>query len=256
MRRVMAVLAMGALAAAAVVLILDRTGARAFRITVVEGLTVAQTLESLAEQTRFEVGDLTDPLLDGSVTSPLLPYPPGDLQDWEGLLFPDTYEVTDRFEAADILQLLADTAVSRVASIDWSGAEGRGMTPYQGIVIASMIERETHFDEERPIVASVIYNRLEIGMPLQIDATVIYALGGNPPGGLTYADLEVDSPYNTYRTTGLPPTPISGVGAASLAAAANPAETEYLFYVFVPSAGRHLFTDDFDEFREFQRIDD
>jgi UPF0755 protein len=115
-----------------------------------------------------------------------------------------------------------------------------------------MIEREAALDDERPIIASVIFNRLELGMLLQIDATVVYALGGLPEGGLTLDDLEIDSPYNTYRRPGLPPTPIAGVRAASLQAVAEPEETDYLYYVLISEDGSHAFTADFDEFLELQ----
>jgi UPF0755 protein len=235
-------------AAAAIAVVLSRAGTETFRITIVEGLTVDGTLDALASQTGFTVDELTAPLLDGTVTSDLLPRTPRILQDWEGLLFPDTYDVTDRQTPAEILQRLADTAEARVAAVDWSEAEARGLSVYEGIVIASMIEREAAVDGDRPLISSVIYNRLEIGMRLQIDATVVYAVGGYPEGGLTLDDLRVDSPYNTYRIDGLPPTPISGVGRASLEAAAAPADTGYFFYVLASADGSHAFAEDYDEF--------
>ncbi len=235
-----------------IAVLLEGPAGRAFRITVIEGLTVGQMIFQLADQTQFGIGDFTEPLLDGTVMSNLLRSPPDELRDWEGLLFPDTYEFTDRSEPAEILQVLADTAEDRVASVDWSLLEERGLTVYDGIVIASLIEREAVLDEERPLMASVIYNRLDLDMPLQIDATIVYALGGLPEGGLTLDDLQVDSPYNTYTLIGLPPTPIAGVRLASLAAAAAPADTEYLYYVLAGEDGSHAFTDDFDEFLELQ----
>ncbi len=232
--------------------LLEGPGDIGFRITVIEGLTVAQMLLQLADQTDFEAGEFTDPLLDGTVTSNLLRGEPDELRDWEGLLFPDTYEISDRDGPAEILQAMADNAEARVGAVDWEQLEEPGLTVYDGIVIASLIEREAALDEERPIIASVIFNRLAIDMPLQIDATIVYALGGLPEGGLTLEDLEVESPYNTYTFIGLPPTPISGVRPASLAAAAVPAETDYLFYVLADEDGSHAFTDDFDEFLRLQ----
>jgi UPF0755 protein len=224
-----------------------------YRLTVVEGLTVAQMLESISRQTDIPLAELTAPLLDGRVTSTLLPASPESVSDWEGLLFPDTYEFRTSATAVDVLSRLAATLEERVDAVDWTYLTDRGMTPYDGLIIASLIEREVVLDEERPLVASVIFNRLDIDMMLQIDATVIYALGGVPDGGLTLAHLEVDSPYNTYRTFGLPPTPISGVRAASLEAAAHPADTVYLFYLLTGDDGSHSFTDDFDEFLRWQR---
>jgi UPF0755 protein len=228
-------------------------GGGVMRITLIEGLTVGAMLDSLAEQTGFEVVALEGALLDGSVTSDLLPAAPEVLADWEGLLFPDTYEIYENDSPAKVLQLLADTAEQRVASVDWSYLTGRDLTSYDGVIIASLIEREAALDEERPLIASVVFNRLEIDMPLQIDATIVYILGGLPEGGLSLDDLQIDSPYNTYQNKGLPPTPISGTRLASLRAAAAPAETDYLYYVLSDAAGHHAFTADFDEFLLLQQ---
>jgi UPF0755 protein len=223
-----------------------------FRITVIEGLTVNQMLDSIARQTEFTFAEMSAALLDGSVTSSLLPRPVDELADWEGLLFPDTYEFASNVRPSEILETLAATAEARVASVDWSDLEARGLTTYEGVIIASMIEREAAIDDERPIIASVIFNRLDADMLLQIDATVVYALGGGSRV-LTLDDLEVESPYNTYLNPGLPPTPIAGPRLASLRAAAGPAETDYLYYVLADSDGNHAFTADFDEFLEFQQ---
>ena len=221
-----------------------------YRITVIEGLTIRQTLQSIARQTDFTVVELEAVLLGGDVTSGLLQGPATALADWEGLLFPDTYEFAAEATADDLLGTLAATAEARVGSIDWSGLEARGLVPYDGLIIASLIEREVRLDDEREIIASVIFNRLDIGMLLQIDATIIYAIGGGSE--VTLEDLEIDSPYNTYKNPGLPPTPIAGVRLASLAAAAAPAETEFIFYVLTGEDGSHSFTNDFDEFLRMQ----
>jgi len=232
----------------AITALLEGPGGEVVRLTVIEGLTVGQMLASLADQAGFEVVALEEALLDGSVTSTLLPAAAESLADWEGLLFPDTYEVFENDPPAKVLQLLADTAADRVASVDWGSLARRGLTPYEGVIIASLIEREAAVDEERPLIASVVFNRLDLDMALQIDATIVYILGGLPPGGLSLDDLQVDSPYNTYRNKGLPPTPISGTRLASLRAAAAPAETDYLYYVLSDADGHHAFTADFDEF--------
>ncbi len=217
-------------------------------ITVIEGLRVSETLSSIADQTDFTFEELSAALLDGSVTCDLLPGEPESLSDWEGLLFPDTYEIGRNFTAEDVLNLLTETTEARVASVSWGYLADLGLTPYDGIIIASMIEEEAKLDEDRAKIASVIYNRLGLDMLLQIDATVIYALGGPPEGGLTIDDLSVDSPYNTYLYRGLPPTPISGVRLASLEAAASPEETDYIYYVLINEDGGHAFTDDYDDF--------
>ena len=234
------------------VLVEGPEGAEVYRLTIIEGLTIGQMLESIERQTGFTFDELTLPLLDGTVTSALLPVEPEELRDWEGLLFPDTYEFVAEATAEDILTRLAATAEERVASVDWTFLEDRGMTPYDGIIIASLIEKEVVIDEERPLVASVVFNRLDAGMKLQIDATVIYALGAVPDGGLSLADLEVNSPYNTYVIDGLPPTPISGVRVASLRAAASPEENDFLFYLVTDEDGHHTFTSDFEEFLRLQ----
>jgi UPF0755 protein len=98
----------------------------------------------------------------------------------------------------------------------------------------------------------VIFNRLEVGMKLQLDVTVVYALGAAPEGGLSFADLEVNSPYNTYVIDGLPPTPISGVRVSSLRAAAEPAESDFLFFITTDESGKMTFTASFEEFLQIQ----
>lgn len=222
-----------------------------YRLTVIEGLTVGQMLESIERQTDFTFEELAGLLLDGTVTSAFLQGEADELRDWEGLLFPDTYEFEADATAEEVLERLIATTETRVNDIDWTYLEERGLTPYDGIIIASLIEKEVAIDEERALVASVVFNRLDLGMRLQIDATVIYALGAVPEGGLTFADLEVNSPYNTYLIDGLPPTPISGVRTASLRAAAAPAETDFLFYLVTDEAtGRHTFVATFEEFEE------
>ena len=234
-------------------LLIAGPGDQTYRLTIIEGLSVGKMLESISRQTGISFEDLTTSLLDGSVTSGLMPHAPEELQDWEGLLFPDTYEFAVDADAVEVLTRMARTTEERVGSIDWTYLTDRGMTPYDGIIIASLIEREAALDEDRPLVASVIYNRLDLGMALQFDATVVYVLGGLPDGGLTAEDLAVDSPYNTYLHTGLPPTPISGVRIASLEAAALPAETDYLYFLAMDDSGKFTFTADFDEFLRLQQ---
>ena len=127
-------------------------------------------------------------------------------------------------------------------------AESRGLTVRQFVTLASIVEKETGNKEERPLVAAVYANRLKIGMPLQCDPTVIYALdrAGRYNGNLTRDNLQYDSPYNTYRYPGLPPGPIASPGRASLAAAADPAAVEYLYFVS-RNDGTHAFASTLDE---------
>lgn len=218
-----------------------------YRVTVVEGLWVSEILETLADQTAHQVADFEAALVEGEVESSLLPEPADEVRDWEGLLFPDTYEFEEEASAAQILQRMASTMEERVASLDWSGLEELDLTVYEGIVVASLVESETKVDDERALVAGVIYNRLRQGMALEIDATVLYAVGKRGSGP-TASELEVDSPYNTRRNPGLPPTPIGAPGLASLQAAARPADTGYLYYVLTDRSGRHGFAETHEEF--------
>jgi UPF0755 protein len=216
-----------------------------FRLIVIEGLRVELMLEALSEQTGFAVEGFESALLSGAVTSIYLPRQVPDglepVAAWEGLLAPDTYEFTVKATPEVILQRLADTLAARVARLDWSAVVEVGLTPYDGLIIASLIEKEVKLDEERPLVSSVIHNRLAIGQRLQIDATIVYALGGTPER-LLLRDLEIDSPYNTYLIAGLPPTPISGVRLLSLEAAASPTESDFLYFVVVTASGQHGFS--------------
>ncbi len=216
-----------------------------YTVTVVEGLTIDAVLASLAEQTPHTVAQFESQLSSGAVTSRYLPEetPEGsdDLARWEGLFAPDTYEFSVVATPAEILSRMADTLAQRMSDADWSWLQALDLDAYDGLIIASLIEKEAKLDEERPVIASVIANRLVDGIALQIDATIIYALGVNS-GEVTLADLEVDSPYNTYLYPGLPPTPIGGVRVASIEAAASPADTDFYYYVLIDNDGTHGFS--------------
>ncbi len=131
-----------------------------------------------------------------------------------------------------------------MAAVNWGDLEALGFSQYEGIIIASIIESEVRVAEERPLVSSVIQNRLGSEGFLEIDATVLYALGTRD---IAQFDRSFDSPYNTYRYEGLPPTPIAVPGLASLQAAAAPAETEFFFYVLSSTDGSHTFSVTFEE---------
>ncbi len=221
-----------------------------FRVTVREGLWIGEVLDEIARQTDFARTELEQAL--STVNSSLLQGPASDPISWEGLLFPDTYDFPLDAGPGDVLQRLADTMQQRVAAIDWSELESRGLTVYDGIIIASLIEAEAGVDADRPLIASVVVNRLEAPMVLGIDATVIYALGERGKS-LTVSDLDVDSPYNTRKFPGLPPTPIGGPGRASLEAAASPEDTDFLYYVLTSATGEHSFTASYDEFLAFKQ---
>ncbi len=211
-----------------------------YDITVREGLRLTEILDVLADVSGIDRGEFETALTSGAVRTGVVEMSDTpDLVDWEGLLFPDTYRFSENATAVDILTRLARTMEQRLDEIDWTDFEAAGFSRYEGIVIASLIESEVRVAEERPLVSSVIRNRLDLGMPLQIDATVLYALGTREVSAF---DRDVDSPYNTYRVTGLPPTPIAAPGRAALEAAAAPADTEYLYYVLSSPDGRHTFS--------------
>ena len=216
-----------------------------FRLTIIEGLSVEQMLSALGRQTPYSLVDFQAALIEGRVTSPFrpeeLPADVPELAAWEGLLAPDTYEFSVEAPPAAILQRMADTLTDRVDALDWAVLDDLQLTPYDGIILASLIEKEVKIDEEREVVASVIMNRLRDEWLLEIDATIIYALGDNP-GEVLLSDLEIESLYNTYAHAGLPPTPIAGVRLRSLEAAAQPASTEFYYYVLVAEDGTHGFS--------------
>jgi UPF0755 protein len=221
-----------------------------YLVRLIEGLTIDEVLISLEEQTPYTLAQLTVPLTNGSIDSPYLPEeaPEGsdELVRWEGLMAPDTYEFRNDASPTDIIGKMVDTLAKRVSSTDWSRLEEMGLDAYDGLIIASLIEREAKLDDERATIASVITNRLDEGLALQIDATIIYALGVNA-GEVTLDDLKVDSLYNTYLYTGLPPTPIGGVRIASIAAAADPEDTGYYYYVLIDTDGTHGFSETLEE---------
>jgi len=166
----------------------------------------------------------------------------------EGLLFPATYEVIPKVKARTFVDKQLAAFTHNFAQVDMARALKANLTPYDVVIIASMIDREAMVPAERPMVAAVIWNRLRIDMLLQIDATIQYALGKTKPV-LTYDDLKIDSPYNTYKHPGLPPTPISNPGLAALQAAAAPANVDYLYYVARnDGTGRHYFSKDYAQF--------
>lgn len=226
----------------------------AIRFTVPEGYTVEDTLAVLARQTPFTAAELRAVLDAGDLelpewVPPLDSFGEGVREPYEGLLFPETYEVGLQSSAARILQRMADQLDSVYDGIDddeIAAAADRGFDRYQALVIASLIEEEAKVAEERATIAGVIYNRLARGMPLQIDAANIYAVGEHTEDvGGRY--LEIDSPYNLYRNEGLPPTPISAPGGASIRAAFAPEEHDYLYYVLVDEEGRHAFAETLEE---------
>jgi UPF0755 protein len=168
----------------------------------------------------------------------------------EGFLFPATYELEPGSRAQDLVEQQVDAFRRSIREVDMSYARSKNLTVYDVLTIASMIDREVQVPEERNLVSAVIYNRLERGEPLGIDATIRYATG-NYTKPLRESELATDSPYNTRLVAGLPPTPIGNPGLDAIEAAAKPAKVDYRFYVVKPgTCGEHFFTASEAEFEQ------
>jgi uncharacterized YceG family protein len=167
----------------------------------------------------------------------------------EGFLFPSTYQLVDPISAAALVANQLKTFRDQFALVDLRSARARHESPYQVLIVASMVESEAQTTADRPLIASVIYNRLHNNMPLQIDATVRYATG-NYTTPIRASELQSSSPFNTYTHKGLPPTPISNPGLASIQAAAHPARTSFLYFVVKPCGnGEHAFASNYAQFQ-------
>ena len=228
-----------------------------FRVTFPEGFTIEQMAERLDESSpRLEAEAFLETAEAGALPVPF-ERPPG-VRTLEGLLFPDTYQVSNADNEAQVVDRMIKIMERVAAQEDLElGAAELGLTPYEVLIVASMIEKEAKLDEDRAKIARVIYNRLFVDMNLQIDAAVRY---GAPPGVTEFSRMrQLPGPYNTYLNSGLPPTPIANPGRASIRAALNPAPNPpagdpvcqvlddptqgciYLFYVLIDEAGGHAF---------------
>lgn len=223
---------------------------KTYTITLPEGLTNKQIEEKMDQATEGNISsrEFQAALKEGNYSYRFLAGTDGNL---EGFLFPKTYEVTSQTSAHRLINMLLKQFKIETEDLEWSRAQSLDVTPYQVVIIASLIEREAKVPEDRPLIASVIYNRLRKGMKLGIDATVQYALGDTKPV-LTDKDLQVDSPYNTYLIKGLPPAPICNPGFESLRAALYPASTDYIYYILTGPNGKHSFTADYQQFARWK----
>jgi UPF0755 protein len=214
------------------------------RITIPEGKTLREIAALVGKLPGRSADRFRELAESGQVRSE---FQPAGSTNLEGLLFPDTYFVEDKDDELAILNRMVAAFDERAAR---AGAHeppsALRLDPYEVLVVASLVETESKVDADRAKIAQVIYNRLARRMPLQIDATVLYAreaagLPRRPNGRVLFSDLEIDSPYNTYEIPGLPPTPTAGFGAASLEAALNPEPGPWLFYVKFQTDGTHAF---------------
>jgi UPF0755 protein len=213
-------------------------------ITFREGLTIRQ-MAALYESKGF--GDARE-FIAAAARGELIQDLDPAAKDLEGYLFPDTYTLPRKATAEQLVTRMVAGFRKALTSDIVDAMTAKGLTVRRLVTLASIVEKETGNTEERPLVAAVYANRLKIGMGLQCDPTVIYALerAGRYNGNLTREDLQFDSPYNTYRYAGLPPGPIAAPGRASLAAAASPAPVPYLYFVS-KNDGSHAFAETLDE---------
>ena len=169
----------------------------------------------------------------------------------EGFLFPATYEFFRQTTARQLVQNQLDAFCENWKQIDLGYARSKNLTPYDVLIIASMVEKETLSPDERQLVSAVIYNRLHAGMPLGIDATLRYGLNIPPTESILQSQLQSNSAYNTRKRQGLPPTPIASPGLASMQAAAHPAKVKYLYFVRKPDKKHHFFTASYQAFLKY-----
>jgi uncharacterized YceG family protein len=210
------------------------------KMTIPEGFRIAQIAERVQDDLHIPSGRFLDALDDPAVE--LTPYLSASAPSPEGFLFPATYQfprddLRPQAVVEEMLQIFGDQANALRLP---AGASQLGLSPYEVVIVASMIEKEARVQRDRPLIASVIYNRLHARMPLGIDATLLYD-DPTPDGQLSSSDLESDSPYNTRLRVGLPPTPIASPGTTSLKAALHPADTGYFYYVLCGADGSHKF---------------
>lgn len=208
-------------------------------LTLREGLTIRQMAELFETKGFGTAAQFTRAASDASLVRDLDP----EARDLEGYLFPDTYALPRRPTAEQLIARMVASFHKALTPEIRAQASARGLGVRQLVTLASIVEKETGKADERPMVAAVYANRLAIGMGLQCDPTVIYALekAGRYDGNIRREDLQFDSPYNTYRYAGLPPGPIAAPGRASLEAAANPADVPYIYFVS-RNDGSHAFS--------------
>jgi len=199
-------------------------------------------LKEIAQRVGKIPGKRADAFLQASMNNAVRSsFEPDGIDTLEGLLWPDTYKISAEEDEIQILKTMESPFEKKAGTLGLLQANVQGHGPYDIIKIASLVEAEAKTAADRPLIASVIYNRLAQGMKLQIDATLIYARGNPKNRTLSNADKAIDSPWNTYKIDGLPITPICAVSEASLRAALAPAQTDYLYYVVIDKKGDHAF---------------
>ncbi|MBI4082898.1 MAG: endolytic transglycosylase MltG [Candidatus Lambdaproteobacteria bacterium] len=213
---------------------------RLWRFTIPEGYSLREIADKLEREGKADAEKFLrlarDPDFIAGLQLPIAPPRP----TLEGYIFPETYHFSAGTGEAELVRNMVKAFRERAAPLLRQKAAAAGLNPYQALVLASIIEKETGAPEERGLISSVFHNRLKQGMRLYSDPTVIYGLE-RFDGNLTRKNLESDSPYNTYRTNGLPPTPIANPGLESVLAALEPVQSDYLYFV-AKGDGTHHFS--------------
>jgi uncharacterized YceG family protein len=229
-----------------------------FRIVFPEGFTRLQmgvrvkAVAKIAERERHRPVRLSQPAyLTATKSAVVRCFDRSRRTNLEGFLFPATYDFLRNTTARELVHAQLSAFCRNWGSIDMRYARSKNLTPYDVLIIASMIEREAAVPSERPLIAAVIYNRLHARMPLGIDATLRYGLNIAPTESIRQSQLHNATPYNTRIHYGLPPTPISNPGLAAIRAAANPARVDYLYYARKKDHKHHFFTASGTAYNEF-----
>lgn len=225
---------------------------RELEIKIIEGWKITEIDKYLSEQRDVDISNfaaLTKKTISNwpfEFTKPaFFDEVPSDI-DLEGYLFPDTYRIFKDATAGDIVKKMLDNFDNKFNQELRDEIKLKGKSINEIVTMASIIEKEVNNEKDRPKVAGIFYKRLAIGMRLEVDSTVNYITGKNDPSA-EYKDLEIDSPYNTYKYYGLPPGPISSPGLSAIKAAIYPEESEYLFYLNRQDTGETIFSKNFDE---------
>ena len=220
--------------------------AETVRFTIPEGYDIKRTTEKLSKEGLINAETFAKEIETGQFEYEFLKDAPAGPNRLEGFLFPETYEIFANANEHDIIDKMLYQFNKEFTKEYYARAEELGMSVRDVITLASIIEREARIPEDRPVIASVFYNRLKINMPLQSCATVQYILGEQKPV-LSIKDTQIESPYNTYLHAGLPPGPIASPGADSIKAALYPAETDYLYFL-AKGDGSTVFSSNYDQF--------
>jgi UPF0755 protein len=227
-------------------------GSTTFKVTIIEGLAASQIAAQLSRAGTMDGASYLE--LTRQPKKFVIPKIGGtrvEVDNLEGLLFPDTYLLLAGDGPTELIGAQLAAFDKKTAPLAWANAQALGLSPYQILTVASMLEKEANSADDMAKVAAVLYNRLKKGMALQVDATVRFVLDKwTEP--LTDADLNVDSPYNTRVVKGLPPTPIANPGVAALTAALKPAAVDYLYYLTDKEGITH-FTASYEEFMQLKK---